>query len=141
MLALLKVAKEENAEVTATKLQKIFFLLEKEGGVDLGLGFEPFYFGPYSEYLQNKINKLIDAGIVSVEEDPVEDMITGFVVGVRRKYVLAKDMEIKGVDKKVLDFFREWVRKSRSEILKYVYYRYPEYTSYSIIRDKILRGK
>ena len=36
---LLHVAKEENTEVTATKLQKIFFLLEKEVGIQLGLDF------------------------------------------------------------------------------------------------------
>ena len=49
---LLYVAKDEGAEVTATKLQKIFFLLEKEKGVDLGLEFTPWFFGPYSEKLQ-----------------------------------------------------------------------------------------
>ena len=42
---LLYTAKEENAKVTPTKLQKIFFLLEKEKGINLGLDFEPWFFG------------------------------------------------------------------------------------------------
>ncbi len=48
---LLYTAKEENAKVCATKLQKVFFLLEKETGKDLGLEFKPWFFGPYSEKL------------------------------------------------------------------------------------------
>lgn len=35
ILALLHVAREEKAQVTATKLQKIFFILEKEKNINL----------------------------------------------------------------------------------------------------------
>ncbi len=38
---LLYTAKEENAKVCATRLQKVFFLLEKETGKDLGLELKP----------------------------------------------------------------------------------------------------
>jgi len=44
---LLYTAKKENTEVTPTKFQKIFFLLEKEKGVNL----EPWLFGAYSSKL------------------------------------------------------------------------------------------
>ncbi len=54
---LLYTAKEENVEVTPTKIQKIFFLLEKEKGVQLGLDFEPFIFGPYSEKLKDYLRQ------------------------------------------------------------------------------------
>jgi len=37
-----------------------------------------------------------------------------------------------------LNALREWVRKSRSEILNYVYKKYPEYGKYTMIRDKVL---
>ncbi|BDC17378.1 hypothetical protein [Acidianus sp. HS-5] len=53
---LLYVANNENAEVNATKLQKIFFLLEKEKGLDLRLNFRPWFFGPYSSILQDYID-------------------------------------------------------------------------------------
>jgi len=74
---LLYTAKEENTEVTATKLQKIFFLLEKEKGIQLGLEFKPWFFGPYSSKLQDFIDKLIEIGEVDVEEEEVRDPLSG----------------------------------------------------------------
>ena len=41
-------------------------------------------------------------------------------------------------EKEIEAFFREWVRKSRTKILNYVYKKYPEYGKYSMIRDKVL---
>jgi len=137
---LLYTAKEENTTVTPTKLQKIFFLLEKEKGVDLGLEFKPWFFGPYSPKLQDFIDKLIEIGEVDVEEEEVRDPLSGEVIAYKRHYVLkteftpSEDEE----EKEIEAFFREWVRKSRTEILNYVYKKYPEYGKYSMIRDKVL---
>lgn len=135
---LLYVARQENVEVTATKLQKIFFLLEKEKGVDLGLDFKPWFFGPYSEALQSHIDKLVEAGVIDVIEEDVRDPFTEQVVGQKRAYVLKGEFNPSNEDKDVEEFFRKWVVRSRSEILNYVYSRYPEYGKYSLIRDKIL---
>ena len=134
---LLYTAKEENTEVTATKLQKIFFLLENEKGVQLGLDFKPWFFGPYSSKLQDYINKLTELGEVDVEEEEeVRDPLSGEIIGYKRNYVLKS--ELKPEEKEIEMFFREWVRKSRTDILNYVYNKYPEYTKYSVIRDKVL---
>ena len=78
---LLYTAKEENTEVTATKLQKIFFLLEKEKGIQLGLEFKPWFFGPYSSKLQDFIDKVIEIGEVDVEEEEVRDPLSGEIIG------------------------------------------------------------
>ena len=135
ILALLKVAKEEKAEVTATKLQKIFFLLEKERNVNLQLDFKPYLFGPYSEKLQNALYELVDKGLVKIVYEDVKNL-AGVIIGQKESYELAKEIKI-NVDNNVLEFFRQWVKKSRNEILKYVYEKYPEYSEYSIIKDKI----
>ncbi|WP_229571024.1 conjugal transfer protein [Saccharolobus caldissimus] len=135
---LLYTAKEENAEVTATKLQKIFFLLEKEKGIQLGLDFKPWLFGPYSSKLQDYIDKLIELGEVDVEEEEVRDPLSGEVIGYKRAYVLKSELKPEEEEKEIEMFFREWVKKSRTEILNYVYKKYPEYAKYSIIRDKVL---
>lgn len=135
---LLYVAKRENADVDATKLQKIFFLLEKEKGVELGLNFEPWFFGPYSELLQDYIDKLIELGEVDVIEHEVKDPFTELVITYNSTYVLKGEFKPEEKDVGIMEFFKEWVRKSRSEILKYVYEKYPEYGKYSLIRDKIL---
>jgi len=135
---LLYTAKEENTTVTATKLQKLFFLLEKEYGIDLGLEFKPWFFGPYSSKLQDFIDKLIEIGEVDVEEEPVIDPLSGEVVAYKRHYVLKSEYTPEEEDKEVEAFFREWVKKDRSEILNYVYKKYPEYGKYTMIRDKVI---
>ncbi len=136
---LLYTAKEENAKVCATKLQKVFFLLEKEKGVELGLEFKPWFFGPYSSKLQEFIDKLIEIGEVDIEEEEeVRDPLSGEVIAYKRHYVLKSEFTPSEEDEEIEAFFREWVRKSRSEILNYVYKKYPEYGKYSMIRDKVL---
>jgi len=137
---LLYTAKEENTVVTPTKLQKIFFLLKEEKGVDLGLEFKPWFFGPYSSKLQDLIDKLIEIGEVDVEEEEVRDPLSGEVIAYKRHYVLVGEFTPSNdeKEKEIEAFFREWVRKSRSEILNYVYKKYPEYGKYPMIRDKVL---
>ena len=85
---LLYTAKEENTDVTPTKLQKIFFLLEKEKGIQLGLDFKPWFFGAYSSKLQDYVHKLIESGEVDVEEEEVRDPLSGAIIGYIRNYVL-----------------------------------------------------
>jgi len=135
---LLYIAKLNNVEVTATKLQKIFFLLEKEKGINLGLNFRPWFFGPYSEKLQDYLDKLIEMGNVNVEEEEIRDVLTQKVVGYKRIYILKDENFMPSNEDEVIEFFKEWVKKSRHEILTYVYEKYPEYSKYSLIRDKIL---
>ena len=134
ILALLHVAKVEKAEVTATKLQKIFFIMEKEKSVNLGLNFKPYLFGPYSEKLQNSLYELVDKGLVKINYDDVKNL-AGTTVGYKESYELEKDIKI-DVSEEVLSFFRQWVKKNRNEILEYVYGKYPEYIEYSLIKDK-----
>ena len=125
---LLYTAKEKNAEVTPTKLQKIFFLLEKEKEVKLGLNFEPFIFGPYSEKLSDYLDKLIELGEVKeIEKEEVRDPLSDAVIGYIRNYVLSTEFKPEEDEKEVETFFREWVRKSKDEIMNYVYKKYREY--------------
>jgi len=136
---LLYTAKEENAKVTPTKLQKIFFLLEKEKGVQLGFDFEPWLFGAYSEKLQDYLDRLIELGEVDVvEEEEVRDPLSEAIIGYKKSYIINTDFEPKEEEKEIEAFFREWVKKSKDEILNYAYRKYPEYFEYSRIRDNVL---
>ena len=136
ILTLLHIAREEKAQVTATKLQKIFFILEKEKNINLGLDFKPYLFGPYSEKLQNSLYRLVDKGLVKINYDDVKNL-AGITVGYKESYELPeKDIKI-NVSEEVLSFFRQWVKKDRNEILEYVYEKYPEYSEYSLIKDRL----
>jgi len=132
---LLYTAKEENVEVTPTKLQKIFFLLEKEKGVKLGLDFEPFIFGPYSEKLTDYLYKLIELGEVEViEKEEVKDPLSDAVIGYIRNYVLNVEFKPEEAEKEVETFFKEWVRKSKDEIMTYVYKKYRKYFGFPKVK-------
>jgi uncharacterized protein YwgA len=136
---MLYVAKELGAKVTPTKYQKVFYLLLKELGIDLGLDYEPSFFGVHSWKLQSCVEKLVRIGLVrEVEDEVVRDPISGLVIAVVRRYELNADFEPSEKDKEVIEFFKKWVVKSRSEILKYVYEKYPEDNRYEYIRDKVL---
>jgi uncharacterized protein YwgA len=136
---LLYVAKELDAKVTPMKYQKVFYLLSKKLGIDLGLDYEPSFFGVHSWKLQSCVEKLVEIGLVrEVEDEVVRDPISGLVIAVVRRYELNADFKPSEKDKEVMEFFKEWVVKSRSEILKYVYEKYPEDNRYRYIRDKVL---
>jgi len=135
---LLYTAKQENAKVTPTKFQKIFFLLEKEKGVQLGLDFEPWLFGAYSVKLQDYLYRLAELGEVDVvKEKEVKDPLSGAIIGYIKNYVLKSDFQPEDDEKEIEEFFREWVRKSTDEIMNYAYKKYPEYFSYPAIRDHV----
>ena len=64
--------------------------------------------------------------------------MSGETIGYKRRYVLKSEFTPEEEEEEIETFFREWVRKSRTEILNYVYKKYPEYGKYSMIRDKVL---
>ncbi|AWR98093.1 conjugal transfer protein [Acidianus sulfidivorans JP7] len=138
LISLLSVGKNERTNINATKIQKIFFLLQEELHVDLGLTFKAWLFGPYSKELYDVLDELKKEGIV--EETPIDivDPLTGRVVARAREFNLKEKIDNIDVDEKILNFFKEWVKKPREEILEYVYKKYPKYTDNSTIREKIL---
>jgi uncharacterized protein YwgA len=136
---LLYTAKKNNVKVTATMYQKIIYLLSKEKELNLDLDFMPSFFGVHSFKLQECVEKLIELGEIKViEEDEVRDPISGLVIAIKRYYVLNTDFKPNEDDKEFEEFFSKWLTKSRSEILKYVYEKYPEDNKYIYVRDRIL---
>ena len=51
-----------------TRLQKMIYLLEERGILDLTYNFVPHFFGPYSSDLQNDVNLLASLGLVEVKK-------------------------------------------------------------------------
>ncbi|BCS93664.1 conjugal transfer protein [Metallosphaera javensis (ex Sakai et al. 2022)] len=135
--ALIQIGNDLGTEVIATKIQKIFFLLQGEGGKNLGLKFEPWLFGPYSRELNNALIDLVETGEVEELGKPIVDPFTGDVVGYKRSYVLKERRDLKEVEPEVKEFFKKWIVKSRKDILIYVYSNYPKYSDYSIIKNRI----
>jgi len=125
IISFLNIAKKEKRKVTPIKLQKTFFLLEKEKGINLGLDFTPYIFGPYSEKLQNILYDLAKNGVVTIKYHEVKNT-RHQLVGYAENYKIAKDIEI-NIDDDTIKFLRRWVRKNPNKILEYVERKYPEY--------------
>lgn len=135
ILAFLKTAEEEKVIVTPIRLQKTFFLLEKEKGIDLKLNFEPFFFGPYSEKLTNIMYELGKQGLIVIKHKEVINPLDKFFWGYAETYELGKNVEII-VSEDILSFFRDWIKKDKNEILKYIEEKYPEYFGIGPIQSR-----
>lgn len=58
--------------VGVTRLQKLLFLVEKEGQVNLkDSDFEPYKFGPFSRKVQDDIDFLVNLGYIESSNDKV----------------------------------------------------------------------
>ncbi len=71
-------------------------------------------------------------GVCVEEGEEVRDPLSEAIIGYIRKYVLNSEFKPEEEEKEIETFFREWVRKSKDEILNYVYKKYPEYWDYSL---------
>jgi len=139
LIALLKVAKEEKAEIDTIQVNRIFFLLEKEKGVNLNLDFKPELFGPYSEKLNEILYELIKGGVVRVTNREANHVsFKDLVVGLTHPLELNGDYEVK-VDKDILDFFRQFVVKDTKDMLKYFYSKYRDFIELSKIKGMSLQ--
>ena len=138
ILGILRLAKDLNVEVTATRFQKTVFLVQKELGRELGYKFVPYYFGPFSKELQDDVYKLKRQGLVDVEEMAVEDLITGALVGFKKVYKITDKAPAVELDEELKNFVTEKLKVPLHDLLRYVYVKYPEYTAVSLIKDRVL---
>ncbi|BCU70018.1 conjugal transfer protein [Stygiolobus caldivivus] len=137
VLGILRLAKDLNVEVTATRFQKTFFLVQKELGRDLGYKFIPYYFGPFSKELQDDVYKLERQGFVNVEKVAVEDLVTGALVGFKKAYKVTDKAPVVELDEELKSFVTEKLRMPLNDLLRYVYVKYQEYTALSLIKDEV----
>ena len=137
ILGLLRIAKELGVPVTATRLQKVTFLVEKELNYHLGYTFIPYYFGPFSKDLQDDVYALKRRGLVEIFEEPVVDSITGAVVGFKKTYTIKELTPMIELEEKLAKFLAEKLIIPLGELLRYIYLNYPQYTANSLIKDKI----
>lgn len=103
----------------------------------MGYKFVPYYFGPFSKDLQDDVYRLRNRGLVKIEEEPVEDPFTGAVVGLKKTYSLTKSAPRVELEGKLRAFLAEKLTASLDDLLRYVYRNYPEYSTKSLIKDKL----
>jgi len=140
LLLLLKTATKKKVSLSIAQIQKIMFLLVKEKGIDIGLEFKPFIFGPFSEELQNMVYDLVEEGFATFTEKKVRDPLSGEIIARPKYYRLKRGVKVEPTDdeKEIVEFFQYWAEKPQNELLKYVHEKFPEYSKYELVRKHLL---
>lgn len=129
----------------ATRLQKIAFLIVMEaGGVRGGIGFEPSEYGPYSRDIADAVKELEEEGLIVVRREAVPESDKGY----REVYELVSKDAAKRAEESLFgwhvlrrgvarDVVWLWKDAPLVALIEYVYRRYPEYATKSLIKDKV----
>lgn len=148
-----------------TRLEKLIFLLERETSSDKWLdenaGFEAYKFGPFSQRVYQAVDTLAAAQLITdsssftaddvdtwEERENIDETARGqdpyttrdFKLTERGwKYFAALSGELKPESLKELQAFkRQFGFLPLRQLIRYVYLRYRDFTTNSIIRDDIL---
>jgi uncharacterized protein YwgA len=117
----------------ATRLQKLLFLLKLEQGVETPYKFTPYMFGPHSPDVLDDTSDLELAGYINIQKEVSEPTLAGDCV-ISRKYQLtaegikaAREVYEKLSDncKKALSSLKQFNEMKLTELLNYVYTKYP----------------
>jgi len=127
-----------------TKLEKLLFLvikeLEKRGYIIEDSDFIPYTYGPFSTRVFGLIDSLSNDGEINIRKE--NDMEIFDLSEERRKELGGKIPRIKAMYPDVVEVIQEVKRRfnelSTDFVTAYVYFKYPEFTNKSVIRDKII---
>jgi uncharacterized protein YwgA/DNA-binding HxlR family transcriptional regulator len=117
----------------STRLQKLLFLLKREKGVETPYTFTPYMFGPHSPDVIDDATELELAGYIKIQNEVPEQPLAGDCV-ITREYELtsegagvAKEVyeKLSNDQKTALDALKQFNKMKLTELLKYVYTKYP----------------
>jgi len=121
--------------LSGTRVQKLVFLAAHELGLIKEVDFEPHHFGPYSDDVVAAEEELIKRGLITIIQKKRALTRTGL-----KLYDILKERyeELAKVVDRVINDTKSL---SDRELVAYVYFLYPKYTTASKILDEVLRNK
>jgi len=159
--------KSENEEIVGnTRLDKLMFLLEKETSlkrhIESNFRFDAYRFGPFSSELFDSVQALVNAGLIEIkrseseeyldeadryeieqqlEEDDEESPKTTVIYSLTAAGRMVASALFQSLSKTEQEELMSEKKRFNSmrlkELLKYVYHRYPESASQSVIKEEI----
>jgi len=121
-----------------TYIQKLFFLIENELFKNINLNYIKYRYGPFSRTLRNEIENLNRTNLLNESTNTFNGheghcFQLSFkgkneVKKIKQKYL---DSEIM----KLIEFCRKFQNYSPSDILRYVYAEYPQWTENSVLNN------
>jgi len=137
LIALLDVARNKNVEIYDDQIHWIFFLLENEKKINLGLNFMPDYYGPSSPDLTRVLVNLIEEGVVKINFKKLNYMsFEHLVLGRLHSYELNGNYSV-NVSNEIKRFFEEQISKNTKEILKDFSNKYKQYMKILEVIEKL----
>jgi uncharacterized protein YwgA len=143
VLAIIKLGSSGGVFRYKTKIHKILFVLAQEFEElnNLRSDFIPYHFGPWSYEVEFTIKELMRLGLLEEkldERDEIDGLQhTGHVYTyrlTRAGQVLAEDA-VKKLSPKIKKRIKELLKLNLWTLIGYVYVRYPEYATRSVIAD------
>jgi uncharacterized protein len=119
-----------------TQVQKLTFLAQEETGLGKSYHFESWKFGPFSKDVWKDLDFLVTEGTVIEIAQGGKDKTVGYMYALTKEGArLVTDHILSQLDESALlqieQIIRNYSQMNLSELLTYVYERYPEYTDKS----------
>ncbi|MFC1697111.1 hypothetical protein ACFL1H_02160 [Nanoarchaeota archaeon] len=123
-----------------TYLQKLFFLIERElfPKLDLNLNYIKYHYGPFSKNLQVMVDSLKKKHMISEVNISSGEHATHFYLLTtdgKDKVEIIAEKEPK-ITKEIKSFCDRFQNHSPSELLRFVYARYPDWTVNSVLNQE-----
>ena len=118
-----------------TYIQKLFFLIENELFKNMDLNYVKYHYGPFSRDLAVQVENLKDKGLIE-EKISVSRGHKGHCYKLTKKGKLQAKQLLKTTNSKKLNVFcKRFKNYTPSELLRFVYSKYPEWTTNSLINN------
>jgi uncharacterized protein YwgA len=118
-----------------TYMQKLFFLIENELFRDMDLNYIKYHYGPFSRDLAKHVEELKTKGFMK-EIINISNGHEGHCYELTKKGQLQIQKIINKSDSKRLqEFCDKFKQYTPSELLRYVYSKYPEWTTNSVLNN------
>jgi uncharacterized protein YwgA len=116
-----------------TQIQKLTFLTQKETELGEGYDFIAWKFGPFSKEVWQDLDHLVEEGIVIEIPQGGKDKTVGYIYALTKEGTrFVMDRILSQIDESLLPQIEKIIvnysQMSLSELLTYVYEKYPEYT-------------
>ncbi len=123
-----------------TYLQKFMFLLNREKFKDKLFKFSPYRYGPFSSELSNMMIDWETIGIIVEKSEKTKGLETAYryILTEKGKNIAGRIFEnnLTAKERKdLIDYTNKFKRHSATELLKYVYKKYPEETKRSEFKN------
>ena len=145
-----------------TRLEKLLFLLNQECKqarfVDEPFKFVPYHYGPYSKEVYEAVELLEEAGLLTEHRqltefdlDRAEELLysdTATEISYERQFILTVDgkeiasylaKSYQHLHKQIASLKDQYAGLILEELVYRVYHKYPEFTTRSTIRDRVVR--